>query len=346
MRAAIRRIFRSNLAIKDGERILLVTDDGKHAMAEQFLEVAEELGHAAELATVPIPEVHGVEPPAAVARKMLAADVIFIITTKSLSHTLARANATERGARIATMAGVTEDILRRFSRVDLRQMKARTNMFADILDRGRQVLLTSKKGTSLAFSIAERIAHGRKASIFDRPGYWGNIPCGEAFIAPIEDSVNGTLVIDASIAGIGLVDRNATFRIENGKVVDVEGGSAARRFEALLDDSEQAPGCRVRNRHERQGRDHGHHDRGREGARHLPRRVWQQQVLRRYEPGRLSHGLRDESPHHRRGWAHHHGRMSLRSTGPSPPGSSPAPGASPWTACRFPRPRSGSRSTP
>jgi leucyl aminopeptidase (aminopeptidase T) len=237
MRAAIRRIFCSNLAIKDGERILLVTDEGKHAIARQFLEVAEELGHAAELATVPIPEVHGVEPPAAVARKMLAADVIFIITTMSLSHTLARANATERGARIATMAGVTEDILRRFSRVDLLQMKARTNRFADILDRGRQVLLTSKKGTSLAFSIAERIAHGRKASVFDRPGYWGNIPCGEAFIAPIEDSVTGTLVIDASIAGIGLVDGNATFRIENGKVVDIEGGSAARRFEALLDDS-------------------------------------------------------------------------------------------------------------
>jgi len=237
MKAAIQGIFRNNLAIKDGERILLVTDDGKHAMARQFLEVAEELGHAAELAKVPIPEVHGVEPPAAVATKMLAADVIFIITTKSLSHTLARAHATERGARIATMAGVTEDILRRFSRVDLVQMKARTNMFADILDRGRQVLLTSKGGTSLAFSIAERVAHGRKASVFDQPGYWGNIPCGEAFIAPVEDSVNGTLVIDASIAGIGLVDRNTTFRIEKGKVVDIIGGSAARRFEVLLDDS-------------------------------------------------------------------------------------------------------------
>jgi leucyl aminopeptidase (aminopeptidase T) len=135
------------------------------------------------------------------------------------------------------MAGVTEDILRRFSRVDLLQMKARTNMFADILDQGRQVFLTSKRGTSLGFSIAERVAHGRKASIFDRPGYWGNIPCGEAFIAPVEDSVNGTLVIDASISGIGLVDRDATFHIERGKVVDIEGGSAARRFEALLDAS-------------------------------------------------------------------------------------------------------------
>jgi leucyl aminopeptidase (aminopeptidase T) len=237
MRAAIRKIFDDNLAIKEGEHILLVTDEGKGAMARRFLDVAGELGHVAELATVPIPEVHGIEPPEAVARKMLAADVIFIITTKSLSHTRARANATERGARIATMAGITEEILQRFSRVDLVQMKARTNRIADILDQGTRVLVTSKEGTNLTFSIAGRMAHGRKASIFDQPGYWGNIPCGEAFIAPVEDSVNGNLVIDASIAGIGLVDTNATFVIEQGKVVDVDGGRAAREFENLLDDS-------------------------------------------------------------------------------------------------------------
>jgi leucyl aminopeptidase (aminopeptidase T) len=237
MRDAIRRIYRSNLAIREGERVLLVTDDGQRAVARQFLEVAEELGHAAELVAIPIPDVHGVEPPASVASRMLAADVIFIITTKSLSHTRARANATEKGARIATMAGVTEDMLRRFARVDLLAMKARTNRLADILDRGSRVLLTSEKGTHLSFSIAGRTAHGRKASIFDRPGYWGNIPCGEAFIAPVEDSVNGRLVIDASIAGIGLVDRDAGFEIERGKVVGIEGGRAARRFEDLLDDS-------------------------------------------------------------------------------------------------------------
>jgi leucyl aminopeptidase (aminopeptidase T) len=237
MKAAIRRILSRNLAIENRERILLVTDEGKRAIARRFLEVAEELGSTSKLVTIPIPEVHGVEPPAAVAREMLDADVILIITTKSISHTQARAEATEQGARIAAMSGVTEDILRRFSQVDLTRMKARTNMLADVLDRGTRVLLTSREGTDLTFSIAGRIAHGRKASVFDRPGYWGNIPCGEAFIAPVEDSVNGTLVIDASIAGIGLVDRNTIVSIERGKVVGIEGGNAAKRFEALLDDS-------------------------------------------------------------------------------------------------------------
>jgi leucyl aminopeptidase (aminopeptidase T) len=237
MKAAVRKIFHHNLAIQEGEKILLVTDANMHTIAGQFLEVARELGRSVELAAIPVPEVHGVEPPAAVAERMLATDVILILTTKSLSHTLARANATRKGARIATMAGVTEEILQRFAQVDLLRMKARTNAFADILDKGTQVLLRSKPGTELEFSIAGRIAHGRKASIFDQPGYWGNIPCGEAFIAPIEDSVNGKLVIDASIAGIGLVDENATFQIQQGKVIRIEGGRAARQFEALLDDA-------------------------------------------------------------------------------------------------------------
>jgi leucyl aminopeptidase (aminopeptidase T) len=231
-----KKILCSNLAVREGERILIVTDENKHALAKRLRDAAEEFGYAAELATVPIPEVHGVEPPAAVASKMIEADVIFMITTKSLSHTQARANATAKGARIATMSGVTEEILQRFAEVDLQQMKARTNRLADILDQGEQVLLTSSKGTKLAFSIAGRAAHGRKASIFDRPSFWGNIPCGEACIAPVEDSVNGKLIIDTSIAGVGLVDQDAIFGIEQGKVVSIEGGKAARQFEALLDD--------------------------------------------------------------------------------------------------------------
>jgi leucyl aminopeptidase (aminopeptidase T) len=236
MRAAIEKVFVENLAVRAGERVLVITDRGRDVMAGRFLEVARKLGYAAELLTIPIPAVHGAEPPPPVAEKMLASDVILAVTTMSLSHTRARACATENGARIATMSGVSDDILRRFQDVDLARMKARTNALADILDRGSEVLLSSTRGTHLSFSIDGRIAHGRKASIFDRPGYWGNIPCGEAFIAPIEDSVEGRLVVDASIAGIGLLDGDAIVDIRGGKVVDVDGGNAARRFFSMLDD--------------------------------------------------------------------------------------------------------------
>ncbi len=235
MKKAIQNIYRNNLATRPGERILVVTDQGQQPLAEQFLAQARDMGHEAEMVAMPVADVHGVEPPARVADEMLAADVVLIITTKSLSHTKARARATQNGARIATMPGVTRDMLKRFAQVDLGRMKARTNRLADALDQGHRVVLTSAKGTHLTFSISDRMAHGRKASVFDQPGYWGNIPCGEACVAPVEDSVDGTLVIDASIAGIGLVDCDTVFQIEGGQVAEIRGGTAARQFEALLD---------------------------------------------------------------------------------------------------------------
>jgi leucyl aminopeptidase (aminopeptidase T) len=204
--------------------------------AGRLWDAARELGYRGEMVLMPVTEVHGAEPPPDVARQMLRAEVILAITSRSVSHTRARAAATQKGVRIATMAGVTGEMLERFAGVDLEAMGRRTNRVADILDKGEQVRLGSEAGTGLSFSIRGRLAHGRKASVFDRPGYWGNIPCGEAFIAPVEQSVQGRLVVDASVAGIGLLREAMVFEIDGGRAVSIEGGEAARRFAAVLNE--------------------------------------------------------------------------------------------------------------
>lgn len=68
-------------------------------------------------------------------------------------------------------------------------------------------------------------------------GESGNLPSGEAYIAPIEGSANGKIVIDGSIAGIGKLDSPVLLTIDNGRIVNAE-GEAAPKLLAILGDTD------------------------------------------------------------------------------------------------------------
>ena len=54
---------------------------------------------------------------------MAAADVVLAPTVQSLSHTAARKRASEAGARIATLPGVTEEMLARVMSADMEGLR-------------------------------------------------------------------------------------------------------------------------------------------------------------------------------------------------------------------------------
>ena len=61
------------------------------------------------------------------------------------------------------------------------------------------------------------------------------LPTTEVYIAPIEDSVEGTIVVDASCsAGVGLVDEPIIITVEKGLITDIKGGSAADKLRGIL----------------------------------------------------------------------------------------------------------------
>ena len=53
--------------------------------------------------------------------------------------------------------------------------------------------------------IAGREAHA-SSGLFREKGQWGNLPTGEAYLAPLEGRSNGVVVVDGSMAGVGLVE--------------------------------------------------------------------------------------------------------------------------------------------
>jgi aminopeptidase len=114
-------------------------------------------------------------------------------------------------------------------------VRERANRVCDRLDRASEVQVTTAAGTELFFSIAGRLAHGRKGGLYREPGQWGNLPCGEAFVAPVEGSARGVYVVDASHGGVGTLAEPIRVRVEDGRAVRIDGGREAARLRGLLE---------------------------------------------------------------------------------------------------------------
>ena len=54
-------------------------------------------------------------------------------------------------------------------------------------------------------------------------GAFGNLPAGEAFIAPIETSGEGTIVFDGALGGFGLLEEPVPVVLSEGRLVDARG---------------------------------------------------------------------------------------------------------------------------
>ena len=116
---------------------------------------------------------------------MAAADVVLAPTVQSLSHTAARKAASEAGARIATLPGVTEEMLARVMSADMEGLRRKGRAIADALTRGTEAQITCPNGSELRIGLEGREAIPDDGDLTE-PGAFGNLPCGEGFIAPLE----------------------------------------------------------------------------------------------------------------------------------------------------------------
>ncbi len=181
------------MGVQPGERVLVVTD----TLMEP--RIPESLAHASALASARADVIemeptgrHGAEPPEHVAKSMLEYDVIFMPTTFSLTHTKAREAATDSGARIASMPGITVDIMESGAMLaDYNRVKELVEIAANMLE-AKHIRLASPSGTDVEFEIISKPS--RDTGMFTSPGDYGNLPAGEAFAAI--GGGNGRVVFD------------------------------------------------------------------------------------------------------------------------------------------------------
>jgi leucyl aminopeptidase (aminopeptidase T) len=222
------------LGVKKNESVLIITDEPLRPIGMVFWEVARKMCHETIFTEIMPREIHGTEPPSAVAKMMSEVDVIIIPTSKSLTHTQARRNATIKGARCASLPGISEKIMVRTFLANYKKIAKLTKKVAKILTDGKEVHITTLYGTDIKFSIKDRKGYA-DTGILTSPGSFGNLPAGEACIAPVEESASGKLVIDGSLGGIGILKQPIQCYVEGGYVTKINGGEEGKKLEKILE---------------------------------------------------------------------------------------------------------------
>jgi leucyl aminopeptidase (aminopeptidase T) len=190
-----------------------------------------------------------------------AVHCVIALSNYSTSHTRFRDLLTRIcGCRYASMPLFDGSMLEGAMNVDWKALAKTTRELAKILNTADSVRLRTPNGSSLSFS-----KKGRKAlsdtGILTRQGAFGNLPAGEVFLAPVEGSARGRLVLewgptrqlsspvilsvrDGYVADISGADDFAAYlraklseRKDNGNVAELGIGTnrAARRPDNILE---------------------------------------------------------------------------------------------------------------
>ncbi|PKL83171.1 MAG: leucyl aminopeptidase [Ignavibacteriae bacterium HGW-Ignavibacteriae-3] len=226
--------IRDCMGAQSNESVLIITDEFKKKIGYSLFRNAKRLGHDSLYLEMKSNEMHGQEPLPQIAELMKMFDVVLCPTAKSLTHTNARRNASALGSRIATFPGITEEIMIRGLNADYHKIAALTIKLQEVLNKVKIVRVTTSLGTDITMDVTGRNAFASKG-LFHKKGESGNLPTGEAFLAPVEGKSSGVFYVDGSMASLGVV-KGKPIRIEvkDGLAVKISGGTQAKKLDDTL----------------------------------------------------------------------------------------------------------------
>ncbi len=222
-------------AVQPGENVVIACDTNKLRLAEALAAAAYAVGGMPTIVSFPPTGAHGRQVPQPVVGACARADVFFLPTSWSMTHTDARIEATRNGARGSTMCEVTEDCLCTGGILGDYEANDRVGRaLGEVLAQAETIRMTSPGGTDLTARIARRPVQ-YETGLFREPGQFGALPNSEVNISPIEGTSNGVIVGDVRLMGYGtLRNEQVTIEVEDGNVTRVSGGPAAAYLEATL----------------------------------------------------------------------------------------------------------------
>jgi leucyl aminopeptidase (aminopeptidase T) len=156
--------------------------------------------------------------------------IIIAMSNNSTSHTNYRKLACHAGARFASLPHFDPDMFDTSMNVDWKALAERTARLVAAVNRAEWVNVECPNGTAMHICKQGRVADGDDGFL-NAPGCFGNLPAGEAYLAPLEGESHGVMVIEWGPTS--KLDNPLTVTIADGRVIRIEGDDPLRaRLEA------------------------------------------------------------------------------------------------------------------
>ena len=226
------------MGLKEGEKVFVIFNPSRKSEAGPVMEASKATGCKVSWAQADEHIKKDDALPNAIEEGFGTADVVLLlvnnIQNQIFGHHPTKKEATVRGARIGfittKVTGFSPDRIARIAYV--------SKSLRDILYEAESARLKSELGTDLEMDLT-----GREAIYFTnylkKPGDWGAIPdYAEATTSPVEGTAEGTLVVDGTIVGVGLVQKPTRFTISGGKITQFDDNREAMALREMLEKAE------------------------------------------------------------------------------------------------------------
>ena len=220
-----------------GDSFLIIIDPTNDpAIAQACLAAGLRAGADAHLIIKPR-FVRGTAPePGPILSDAIRASKLVLALCEGIVRAPAMIEARSKGTRLlmTDIMGIEDYVARALLNVDIEAMNRNAERLAQLWDATKLCRVTSPQGTDVSFELAPR-----KSVIGDgalsEDGEVDFFPGTQVSIAPVEETINGTIVIDASDSVQGVVHNDYSFTMENGVITAVEGGREADVMRSWLE---------------------------------------------------------------------------------------------------------------
>ena len=227
---AAKNALENVLEASSGEKILVVCDEEKTGIGEAFATGGLALDLWTRLVILQKQQGPRTDIPAHL-QKILAkkADIYINVLNGNREETpfrikLIKTETCDHESRLGHCPGVTLDMLTEgalaLTPEEHKRMQNQAEKLMCALEDTVTVEICNPSGTNLRLST-----HDRKFFTDTKLDWntmkWMNLPTGEVIVAPVEDSLNGKLVCDMAVGGIGKLRKPIEVTAKNGKIENV-----------------------------------------------------------------------------------------------------------------------------